>query len=145
MYALNNFRIAIGVIFSIFFGPNAATIFTWAAILTILTHYYGTLIIAEKEIALELKALELAKLLVELERMDTVLEALETAKIALGEEIKTELKAIDIVKQLIKLEAIDAEKAEIAKANKEMWDWVNARVEATTPECEKKWGRPVRK
>jgi len=93
------------------------------------------------EIAVELKALELAKLLVELEQMDTALEALEAAKIALGEEIKIELKAIDPAKQLIKLEAIDAEKAEIAEANKKMWDWVNARVEATTPECEKKWAR----
>jgi len=59
----------------------------------------------------------LAKLLVELERMDTALEA---AKIALGEEIKTELKAIDSAKQLIKFEAIDAEKAEMVEANRKM-------------------------
>jgi len=69
------------------------------------------------DIEIELKVLELAKSLVELERMD---RALEAAKIALSEEIKTELKAIDLAKELIKLEAIDAEKAEIAEANKKM-------------------------
>lgn len=137
MYALYHFRTAIGFIISIIYPLNPLS-FLVPWIFLLYMSYLSSSLREIADIEIELKVLELAKSLVELERMD---RALEAAKIALSEEIKTELKAIDLAKQLIKLEAIDAEKAEIAEANKKMWDWVNARVEATTPECEKKWAR----